>query len=81
MLYEWVKSSGFLGYPWGTVSSAMHEWPVLMQLASITGTYGITFLILLLNCLLAEILLLFFEKNNQKNRKENANNSFSSAKQ
>ena len=26
MLYEWVKSSGFLGYPWGTVSSAMYEW-------------------------------------------------------
>ena len=69
MLYEWVKSSGFLGYPWGTVSSAMFEWPVLMQLASITGTYGITFLILLLNCLLSEILIFFYEKNNQKNRK------------
>ena len=27
-LYEWVKSSGFLGYPWGTVSSAMFRWPV-----------------------------------------------------
>lgn len=69
MLYEWVKSSGFLGYPWGTVSSAMYEWPVFMQLASITGTYGITFLILLVNCLLAEMIILYFEKNNQKNRK------------
>ena len=55
-LYEWVKSSGFLGYPWGTVSSAMYKWPVIMQLSSITGTYGITFFIAFINAMLAERL-------------------------
>ena len=63
-LYEWVKSAGFLGYPWGTVSSAMFKWPVLMQLSSITGTYGITFIVLFFNGLASEGLQLYF--GNQK---------------
>lgn len=54
VLYEWYKSIGFLGYPWGTVSSAVYRWPVLMQISSITGTYGITFLIILFSALIAE---------------------------
>ncbi|MCR4953333.1 MAG: apolipoprotein N-acyltransferase [Treponema sp.] len=52
--FEWLKSSGYLGYPWGTVSSAMFRWPVLMQISAITGTYGITFLISLLNGIITE---------------------------
>ena len=59
-LYEWVKSAGFLGYPWGTVSSAMFRWPIIMQLSSITGTYGITFIILFFNGLAAEALDLYY---------------------
>ena len=38
VVYEWVKSSGFLGYPWGTVSSTMFRWAVLKQISAITGT-------------------------------------------
>ena len=59
-LYEWAKSSGFLGYPWGTVSSAMYKWPLLMQTAAITGTYGITFIIIIFNGLAAEGLMLYY---------------------
>jgi len=59
-LYEWAKSSGFLGYPWGTVSSAMYKWPLLMQTASITGTYGITFIIVMFNALAAEFMQLYY---------------------
>ena len=53
-LYEWVKSSGFLGYPWGTISSAMYRWHSFTQLAAITGTYGITFLTVMFDCIIAE---------------------------
>lgn len=71
-LYEWGKSSGFLGYPWGTVSSAMFNWRILMQIASITGTYGITFFTALCNALFAETIIYFTNAiSNQKNRKEN----------
>ena len=53
-LYEWVKSSGFLGYPWGTISSAMYRWHSFTQLAAITGTYGITFLTVMFDAIIAE---------------------------
>ena len=53
-LYEWVKSTGFLGYPWGTIPSALYRWSLFTQIASITGTYGITFLTALFNALLEE---------------------------
>lgn len=69
-LYEWIKSSGFLGYPWGTVSSAMYKWPILMQISSVAGTYGITFLILLINSLFAQTFIFIFEKNSKKNEKD-----------
>lgn len=59
--WEWVKSSGFLGYPWGTVSSAMYKWGVLIQIADITGRYGITFLVTLFNCILGEGIVLVKE--------------------
>ena len=59
-LYEWAKSAGFLGYPWGTISSAMFKWPLIMQTASITGTYGITFMAVMFNALAAEAFLLYY---------------------
>lgn len=58
-VYEWVKSIGFLGYPWGTVSSSMFRFKWFIQLADITGTYGITFLTVLFNSILGELLCLF----------------------
>ena len=68
-LYEWVKSAGFLGYPWGTVSSALFKWPVIMQTASITGTYGVTFIIILFNAVAAEFILYYFSNRSlQKTR-------------
>jgi len=62
-LYEWCKSCGFLGYPWATISSTIYNWNILMQLASITGTYGITFILALLNGFSGEILILLFAGN------------------
>ena len=56
-LYEWVKSTGYLGYPWGTISSALYTWPLITQIVSITGTYGLTFLFCLVNALAAEKFL------------------------
>lgn len=67
-VYEWAKSSGFLGYPWGTVSSAMFKWPVLMQLASVTGTYGITFLVAVFNALLFEAYEYYYDNNQYKKK-------------
>lgn len=54
VLYEWFKSTGFLGYPWGTVSTAVYRWQLLIQIAAITGTYGVTFILVFFNALIAE---------------------------
>jgi apolipoprotein N-acyltransferase len=58
VIWEWVKSNGFLGYPWGTVSSTIFRWHFLMQIADITGTYGITFLLIFFSSVCAEGILL-----------------------
>ena len=60
-LYEWVKSTGFIGYPWGTISSAMYRWHSFTQLAAITGTYGITFLTVMFDAIIAQAALSFVE--------------------
>ena len=52
--YEWIKSIGWLGYPWGTLSQTMFLWRTFIQLADITGTYGITFLTALFAAVVAE---------------------------
>jgi apolipoprotein N-acyltransferase len=57
-LYEWCKSSGFLGYPWGTLSSTAFRWKLFMQTADLAGTYGVTFLFALFSSVCAEGLLL-----------------------
>ncbi|MCQ2589343.1 MAG: apolipoprotein N-acyltransferase [Treponema sp.] len=62
LLFEYVKSIGFLGYPWGTISSAMYCFPALMQIASITGTYGVSFIVVFVNCLLAELFEFYKNK-------------------
>lgn len=70
--YEWVKSIGFLGYPWGTLTSGIFKWPVLMQLSAITGTYGITFLLCCINGLFSEgfIYICDFFSENKPHRNE-----------
>ena len=65
--WEWLKSSGFLGYPWGTISSAMYKWFTLIQIADITGRYGISFIIILFNAILAEGIQLYFASKKYEN--------------
>lgn len=73
VIYEWIKSSGFLGYPWGTISGAMFDFPQLRQLAEITGTYGITFIVVFFNCIASELIEYIF--NRTKHYAENINKS------
>ena len=56
-IWEWCKSNGFLGYPWGTLSMTAYRWPLVTQIAAITGCYGVTFLFALFAATLAEGLL------------------------
>lgn len=66
VVYEWAKSTGFLAYPWGTLSMSAFCAKPLMQSADIFGTYGITFLFSFIAAALAESMISFGEKNRGK---------------
>ncbi|AEE16629.1 apolipoprotein N-acyltransferase [Treponema brennaborense] len=57
-VYEWAKSTGFLAYPWGTLVMTAYRWPLITQIAAITGTWGISFLFSLFAAVVAEGLVL-----------------------
>jgi len=48
---------GFLSFSWTTLARSQHAHPVLLQIASVTGEYGVTFLIVLANTALALLIL------------------------
>ncbi|WP_162180225.1 apolipoprotein N-acyltransferase [Spirochaeta lutea] len=58
--YELVKSIGFLGFPWGLAAYPFSDFLPLVQIADITGVYGISFIVLYLNAFIAEVLMLCF---------------------
>lgn len=49
--------AGFLSFPWGSLAHSQHHYPVVLQISAITGEYGVTFLIVLVNAAIASALL------------------------
>ena len=51
---EYFRSNlSFLALPWALLSHSQHQYIPVIQIASITGSYGISFLIVLVNSVLA----------------------------
>ena len=55
-LYEFLKSSGYLGYPWGLIAYPVHAVTPLVQFVEITGVWGLCLLMALINAVAAEWL-------------------------
>lgn len=53
-LYEYIKSTGALGYPWGTLFMSSYALKPVIQIADLTGVWGITLLFALSSSLAAE---------------------------
>jgi apolipoprotein N-acyltransferase len=53
-LYEYLKSIGFLGYPWGLVAYPSWDILPLIQFIDITGIWGLSLLMALVNSVVAE---------------------------
>jgi apolipoprotein N-acyltransferase len=47
--FEYLRSSGFLGYPWGLWGVSQYQFTSLVQIASLTGVWGVSFIVILLN--------------------------------
>lgn len=44
------------GYPWSHLAYSQAEWPLLLQSADLFGVYGVVFLIVFINIMIAELL-------------------------
>ncbi len=53
---DYLRSFVFTGFPWATLGYAQHENPALMGLASLTGVYGMSFVVFLGGASLATAL-------------------------
>jgi apolipoprotein N-acyltransferase len=53
-MMEWHKSNGYFGFPWGLLPHTVQNVPLLIQIADLTGVYGLSFLLALGNAVLAE---------------------------
>ena len=55
---EFARSNlSFLALPWGLLAHSQYKHPVIIQIASIAGAYGLSFLIVLVNSSLAGIIV------------------------
>src|SRR5258705_483901 len=55
---EWLRGWLMGGFPWGLMGYALHPVLPLIQIAELTGVYGVSFLIVAVNCVLAGLLAL-----------------------
>lgn len=52
---EYIRTYAFTGFSWGVLGYSQYKNLLLIQIADFTGVYGISFLIVLVNYLLADI--------------------------
>ncbi|HJT21153.1 MAG TPA: apolipoprotein N-acyltransferase [Nitrospira sp.] len=58
ILLDYVRAhAGFMAFPWGTLAQTQHQNLAILQIATVTGEYGVTFLIVLGNVAVASIIL------------------------
>ncbi|HVO37811.1 MAG TPA: apolipoprotein N-acyltransferase [Spirochaetia bacterium] len=55
-VFDWVRSQGFLGYPWGMPGVSQYTFIPLIQAASVTGVWGVTFVVVLFNSVAASFI-------------------------
>ncbi len=53
VVLEWLRSFLFSGFPWLPLAASQWRRPLLLQTASWTGAYGVSFLLILFNLALA----------------------------
>jgi apolipoprotein N-acyltransferase len=57
VLLEYLRGVALTGFPWSFLAHSQHNFPAFIQVASVTGTYFISFLIAAINCLILFFIL------------------------
>ena len=60
--FEYLRSFPYFGFPWFFVGHSQYTHLPLIQIADITGVYGISFLIVAVNAAIADLIELFLLK-------------------
>ncbi len=55
-VFDFIRSTGFLGYPWGIIGTTQYQFIPLIQTAAITGIWGISFIVILFNSAIAWLI-------------------------
>jgi len=66
--FEYAKSTGFLGYPWGLLPYSFTNVAIMLQTADIWGVYGISAFLALCSASIAELFLPQWPKKPGQNR-------------
>ena len=51
--FDWLRSQGFLGYPWGMLGASQYTIMPLIQIASLAGVWAVTFVVTFANSVTA----------------------------
>lgn len=54
--YEYLRTKGFLGYPYGVLGYTQYSFPELARVAALTGVWGVSMLLVFPSALLAAVL-------------------------
>ncbi len=56
VVFDYLRSYGFMGYPWSMLGVSQYDFIPLIQIASLTGVWGVTFIVTLCNSVVVEVL-------------------------
>ena len=63
---EWVRSWFLSGFPWGSMGYTQWNNLPAIQIASITGVHGVSFIVVLLNATITDIIRTYFASKDQR---------------
>ena len=49
---EWVGLRNPIGFGWYLLGHTQHDWPAVIQVSDVTGTYGVSFLVAMVNAVI-----------------------------
>jgi len=58
VVLEFVRAYLFTGFPWSSIGYSQYKFLSIIQIADLTGVYGISFLVLAFNCAIVDSLLI-----------------------
>jgi len=56
-LFDYARSLGSVAYPWGFLGATQYQFSQFIQVADVTGIWGVTFLVVLVNSVLSHVIL------------------------